>query len=134
MSAWVRGELNFAVTMPAGTGAVEAVTDHVPGFPFIVESVKAYWTVAAAGVGASRVCNVVRTNDTTDAIVALATIVLADGATLGAEKVFGTTPTEFYADSKLSVMFPSAGAVAFTGGVMNLVVQYRTRVIDLPGG
>jgi len=133
MGAWVKGSLNFAITLPGGTSAVEGLTDYVPGFPFIVESVKAYFTVVAAGAGASRVCNVVRTNGSTDATAATATIALADGDTLGKEKVFTTTPTEFSDTSKLSIMFPSAGAVAFSGGVVNVCINYRTRVQELEG-
>jgi len=134
MSAWVKGELNFAITLPGGTSDAEGVTDHVPGFPFIVESVKAYFTVAATGTSATRVCNVVRTNVSTDATVATATIALADGDTLGEEKAFTIGgATEFYETSKLSVMFPTAGAVAFTAGVINLCIVYRTRVQEIVG-
>jgi hypothetical protein len=133
MGAWVKGSLNFAITLPGGTSDAEGLTDYVPGFPFLVESVKAYFTVAAAGTSASRVCNVVRTNVSTDYTLATATILLADGDTLGKEKLFTTTPTEFSDTSKLSIMFPTAGAVAFTGGVVNVCIGYRTRVVELVG-
>lgn len=133
MSAWVKGELNFALTLPGGTSTVELVTDHVPGFPFIVESIKAYFTVVSAGAGATRVFNVIRTNGAVDTTVATATIALADGDTLGKEKAFTTTPTEFSETSKLSIESPTTGAVAYTGGVMNLCIVYRTRVQELVG-
>ena len=123
---WIRGQLNLYFPIPAGTGAVEVLTDLIPGFKFYIEKVTAIVTVAATGSGASRVVNVVKDAST---VVATTTYVLADGATVGAVKSFTVTPAnaEFLDGSKLSVEFPTAGAVAFTAGALNLVIQYRQR-------
>lgn len=120
----LRIEKNIYIPIPTGTAAVEVVTDWVGGFKYTVESVKAYVAVAGTGVGASRVFRVVKGAST---VVATATLVLADTATVGAEKVFTVTAADatFGDADKLTVDFPTAGAVAYTAGAVNLTIVYR---------
>jgi len=125
-AGWIRGQIALYFPIPAGTGAVEVLTDLIPAFKFYIEKVTAVVLVAATGSSASRVCNVVKDAST---VVATTTYVLADGATVGAIKAFTVTPAnaEFLDGSKLSVEFPTAGASAFTAGSLMLLIQYRTR-------
>jgi hypothetical protein len=120
----IRIEKNLYIPIPAGTGAVEAITDWVAGYRYTIESVKASWQIAAVGAGASRVFRVVKGAST---VVATATILLADGDTVGKEKVFTVTAADasFGDTDKLTVDFPTAGAVAFTAGAVNLTIVYR---------
>jgi len=129
---WIRGQFNFYVLLPTGTGAVEFVTDHVPGFKFYVESVKAYVIVAGTGSGASRTLRLIKTVGTTDTTVATTTLLLADTDTVGKEKVVAVTPAnaEFLDSHKLTLDVASGGT-QFTAGSINVCVQYRTRAQQL---
>jgi hypothetical protein len=120
----IRIEKNIYIPIPAGTGAVEAITDWVAGYRYTIESVKASWQIAATGASASRVFRVVKGAST---VVATATILLADGDTVGKEKVFTVTAANasFGDADTLTVDFPTAGAVAFTAGAVNLTIVYR---------
>ena len=121
----VRGIFSHNVILPAGTGSVEVVTDFVPGFEFKIESVKAYTAVAGTGTSASRVFRVVKGAST---VVATATLLLADTDTVGKEKAFTVTAANanFTDADTLTIDFPSAGAVAFTAGQVNLIITYFT--------
>lgn len=118
-----RHTLNFYHAIPAGTGAVEIVTDWVAGFSYVIESVKAYVAVAGTGTSASRTYRVLKGAST---VAATRTLVLADTATVGAEVAFTVTPAnaEFSDTDKLTVDFASGGT-AFTAGALNLVIVYR---------
>ncbi|NJD29576.1 MAG: hypothetical protein FIA92_14960 [Chloroflexi bacterium] len=115
---------NFYCPIPAGTGSVEAVTDWVGGFRFIVESVKAYVAVAGTGAGATRTFRVLKGAST---VVATGTVTLAGTATVGAEIALTVTAAnaEFSDTDTLTIDWPTAGAVAFTAGALNLVIVLR---------
>jgi hypothetical protein len=121
---FVRAEKNIYVPIPAGTGAVEVVTDWSPGFAFTIESVKAYVATAGVGAGASRVFRVLKGAST---VVATRTMVLANTDTVGKEVAFTVTAANAsYGDADvLTVDFPAAGAVAYTAGAVNLTITYR---------
>lgn len=115
---------NFYCPIPAGTASVEAVTDWVGGFGFIVEAVKAYVAVAGAGAGATRTFRVLKGAST---VVATGTVTLAGTATVGAEIALTVTAAnaEFSDTDTLTIDWPTAGAVAFTAGALNLVIVLR---------
>lgn len=124
-----RAPLTFYHAIPAGTSAVEIVTDFTPGYRFAVESVKAYVAVAGTGAGATRTYRVLKGAST---VVATATLALADTDTVGKEKAFTVTPAnaEFTDTDTLTVDFASGGT-AFTAGALNLVIvlrQYPQRI------
>jgi hypothetical protein len=123
---FVRGHLNIYIPLPAGTGAVEVVTDLVPGFAFTIEKVTAIVQIAGTGANASRVFRVLKGAST---VVATATLLLADTTPVGALKAFTVTAAAAdYTDADtLTVDFPTAGAVAFTAGSVELAIQYRQR-------
>jgi len=121
---YYRGQFNLYIPIPAGTGAVSVVTALPLGFAFQIEKVNAVIQVAATGVGASRVFRVLKNA----VVAATATLVLADGATVGDLKPFtvSAAPASVFADGDtLTVDFPTAGAVAFTAGAVILCIQYR---------
>lgn len=124
-AGWIRGQFNIYIPMPAGTGAVEFVTDHKPGFRFYIEKVLGYWQVAATGSGASRTFRVLKGAST---VVATTTLVLADGDTVGKEKVLTVTPANAeYGDADVLTVDMANGGTAFTAGALMLAIQYRTR-------
>lgn len=118
-----RGTLSLYHALPAGTGAVEIVTDFVAGFTYTIESVKAYVAVAGTGTSASRTYRVLKGAST---VAATATLVLADTDTVGKEKAFSVTAANatFGDADTLTVDFASGGT-AFTAGAVNLVITYR---------
>lgn len=118
-----RGAFNFHVPLPAGTGAAEPVTDYVPGFQFTVEKVTFIPSVVGTGTSASRTFRVIKGSAT---VVATATLVLADTATIGVQKAFTVTPADasFSDTDTLTIDFASGGT-AFTAGQGNLVISYR---------
>lgn len=127
-AGWIRGQFNFYVPLPSGTGAVEFVTDMVPGFKFYVEAVKAYVVTAGTGTSASRTLRLIKTVGTTDTTVATTTLLLAETDTVGKEKVVAVTAAnaEFLDSHKLTLDVASGGT-AFTAGALNVCIQYRTR-------
>lgn len=120
---FVRAEKNIYIPIPAGTGAVEAVTDWSPGFTFTVESVKAYVAVAGVGVGATRTFRVLKGAST---VVATVAITLAGTDTVGKAVAFTVTAANatFTDTDVLTVDFTGAGT-AFTAGAVNLTIVYR---------
>lgn len=122
---FIRSQLGIYVPLPAGTGAVEVVTDYVPAFGLVIEKVEAIVAVAGTGVAASRTFRVLKGAST---VVATRTLVLADTATVGARAAFTVTAAdaEFDDDDTLTVDFASGGT-AFTAGAVNLLIQYRQR-------
>lgn len=121
---FARAEKNIYIPIPAGTGAVEVVTDWAPGFALTVESVKAYVAVAGAGAGATRVFRVLKGAST---VVATKTMALADTDTVGKAVAFTVTAADaaFTDTDVLTVDFPAAGATAYTAGAVNLTIVYR---------
>jgi hypothetical protein len=126
-AGWTRTQLNIYIPLPAGTGAVEAVTDLNLDYMYEVEKVTAVVVVAGTGSGASRVFRVLKGAST---VVATATLVLADTDTVGKLKEFTVTDdgqtNHYEGGDLLTVDFPSAGAVAFTAGAVNLNLLLRT--------
>jgi hypothetical protein len=124
-AGWIRSQFNIYVPLPAGTGAAEIVTDLKPGFRFYVEKCLAYVAIAGTGASASRTFRVLKGAST---VVATATLVLADTATLGAEKVLAVTAANNeYGDADVLTVDFASGGTAFTAGALNLCIQYRTR-------
>lgn len=123
---FARGVFGLYIPLPTGTTLVEALTDIVPGFGFTIEKVTAVVSTPGTGAGASRVFRIVKGAAT---VAATTTLVLADTATFGAIKPLTVTPAnaDFGDTDTLTVDFPAAGAVAFTAGAVNLLIQYRTR-------
>lgn len=119
----LRGQINAYVALPAGTGAVEIITDWVGGFTYTIESVKAYVAVAGVGSGATRTFRVLKGAST---VAATATITLAATATVGAEVAFTVTAANArYADADVLTVDFASGGTAFTAGAVNLVITYR---------
>lgn len=120
---------SFAIPIPAGTGQVSSVLSLPRGFVASITKVSAVVRVVATGAGASRVLNI-RKGSATGAVVATTTYVLADGATVGAVKdVPVTAANADFADADtLTIEWPTAGAVAFTAGELNLVITTRRRL------
>lgn len=123
---WVRQQLVIPVTLPAGTGAFEAITDHQPGYKRVIESVAAFVAVAGVGAGATRTLRVVKNAAT---VVASATITLAGTATPGTliDLPVTAADAEFLDGDTFTVDMP-AGGTAFTAGAVNLIVNLRTRL------
>lgn len=125
---WTRTGFGIYIPLPAGTGAVEVVTDAVLGYIAFLE--KAWLSVAVAGTGsgASRVINILKGAST---VMATRTLVLADTATVGSIVPFTVTDdggSNMLEDADtLTVEFPTAGAVAFTAGAVNLHLSFRQR-------
>lgn len=126
--AWARAPLGIYAPIPAGTGAVEAVTDLVPGYAFQVEKVTAVVQVAGAGAGANRTIRVLKGAST---VVATGTLTLANTGTVGALVALTVTDdgaaNDFEDGDTLTVDFPSAGAVAFSAGAIMLILVLRTK-------
>jgi len=124
-AGFIRGQQNVYIPLPAGTGAAEIVTDWVGGFGFTIESVKAYVAIVGAGAGASRTLRVLKGAST---VVATGTVTLTSTDTLGEENVLAVTAADavFLDADTLTVDFASGGT-AFTGGALNLVINYRQR-------
>jgi hypothetical protein len=125
---WTRTGFGIYIPLPSGTGAVEVVTDAVLGYITFLEKVFATVAVAGTGSGASRVVNVLKGAST---VMATHTLVLAEVGTVGAVVPFTVTDdggTNMLEDADtLTVEFPTAGAVAFTAGAINLYLGFRTR-------
>lgn len=128
-AGWVRNQLAIYHPLPAGTGAVEIVTDLVPGFRLFVEKVWAVVQVAGTGAGATRTFRVLKGAST---VVATRTLALADTTPVGAVVPFTVTPAnaEIGDADTLTVDFASGGT-AFTAGAVVLIIQYRTRAQQL---
>lgn len=122
---WVRAQLVIPITIPAGTGAAEIITDHNPGYKRVIESAAAFVGVAGAGAGATRTLRIIKNAAT---VVASATVTLAGTATLGTliDLPVTAADAEFLDADTFTVDFASGGT-AFTGGQLNLIVNYRTR-------
>lgn len=120
----IRGEKNAYIVLPAGTTAIEYITDWTPGFAFEIESVKAYTQTAGTGAGASRTFRVLKGAST---VAATATLALADTATAGQEKAFtvSASPDNKFSDTDTLTVDFAAGGTAFTAGAVNLCIVYR---------
>lgn len=122
---FTRTPFNFYIPLPTGTGAVEPITDIVPGFNFIVEKVTMVTAVAYTGASASRTFRILKGAST---VAATRTLVLADGATVGQKVEFTVSTTvadTVFGDADtLSVDFV-AGGTAFTAGAGNLIITVR---------
>jgi hypothetical protein len=123
---WVRTQMVIPITLPAGTSAFEAITDHQPGYRRIVESAAVFTAVASTGAGATREFRIIKNAAT---VVATGTVTLASTATPGAGPSLTVTAAnaEFVDGDTFTVDSPAAGAVAFTAGVINLIVNFRSR-------
>jgi hypothetical protein len=126
--AWARMPLSIYAPIPAGTGAVEAVTDLVPGFAFQVEKATVAVAVAGTGAGANRTIRVLKGAST---VVATGTLTLANAGTVGALVELTVTDdgaaNAFEDADVLTVDFPSAGAVAFSAGAIMLILVLRAK-------
>lgn len=119
----IRGTLNFYALLPAGTGAVELITDWAAGFAYTIESVKGYVVVAGTGTSASRTFRVLKGAST---VVATATLILADTATVGAEKALTVTAANAkYGDTDTLTVDFASGGTAFTAGALAMTIVYR---------
>jgi hypothetical protein len=131
-SGWTRTPIGFYIPIPAGTGAVEFLTDLDLDIQYEVEKVVAVVAVASTGSGATRAFRVVKGAST---VVASATVTLAATATVGAQVAFTVTDdgqtNHFEPGDLLTLDSPAAGAVAFTAGVLNLALLLRTRPMTL---
>lgn len=123
---FVRGTFSFPIKIPAGTAAAEFVTDYVAGFTYVIEKVTFHTTVAATGAGASRVFRVVKGAST---VVATRTHVLADSSDLGEQQSLTVTAAnaEFSDTDTLTIDTIAAGAVEFTAGEVQCVIQFRQK-------
>lgn len=120
-----RSIIPFSVNFPAGTGLVEAVTDAVLGFNYVLEKAFIVTDTVATGAGASRVAQITKGAAT---VAATRTFVLADGTPVGksvdftngsvADRTFGDTDT-------LTIEWIAAGAVAFTAGRFTIFLVVR---------
>ena len=120
---------HIAINIPAGTGQVSSVLSLPRGFGATITAVKATVKVAATGAGASRTFNV-RKGSATGTVVATATYVLADGATIGSVKDIPVTAAaaDFLDADNLTIEWPTAGAVAFTAGELIISITSRKRI------
>lgn len=118
-----RGQYGIYIPLPAGTGAAEIVTDYLPAFHHRIERVGAFVAVVGTGAGATRTLRVVKGAST---VVWSATVTLASTDTLGEAQVGTLVPADAeIGDNDLLTVDFTAGGVAFTGGALNLIVQYR---------
>jgi len=125
---FARHQISISANFPAGTGLVEALTDLVPGFAFVIERVSIIVDTAATGAGASRSLRITKGAST---VAASTTYVLADGATVGTFKALtlGTEEDRTFSDTDtLSVEWLAAGAVAFTAGRFQILIQGRQKL------
>ena len=119
----------ITIPLPAGAGQVSSVLSLPTGFGHTITAVKAVVAVVATGAGATRTLNV-RKGSATGTVVATATYVLADGATVGTVKDIPVTAAnaDFLDADTLTIEWPTAGAVAFTAGQIELVITTRARI------
>jgi hypothetical protein len=94
--------------------------------------ISAVVAVVATGAGASRVLNI-RKGSATGGILATTTYVLADGATVGTVKDIPVAPVapanaDWLDADTLTIEWPTAGAVAFTAGQLEIVLTSRQRI------
>lgn len=126
-SGWTRTQLCVRVPIPAGTGAVEFLTDWTPDFMFQVEKVEAFVEVAGTGSGATRTFRLLKGAST---VVATGTIALADTATVGAVKALTVTDdgaTNHFEPGDVLTLDVTSGGTAFTAGSLNFIVVLRTK-------
>lgn len=118
-----RGVINHYAPIPAGTGAVELITDWVSGFTYTIESVKAYVAVAGTGAGASRTLRVLKGAST---VAATGTLTLTGTDTVGKETALTVTAANArFSDSDVLTLDLDSGGTAFTAGALNVVITYR---------
>jgi hypothetical protein len=127
---FVRDLAVLTIPFPPGTGQVTSLLSLPLGFQGTVEKVSIYSSVAATGAAASRTFNV-RKGTATGTVMATATVVLADLSTVGAIKDIPVSAVAQAADftdaDTLTIEWPTAGAVAFTGGTFHVVVRIRNK-------
>lgn len=124
-----RGFAVLTIPFPPGTGQVTSLLSVPLGFVGTVEKVSIYSSIVAAGAGASRTFNV-RKGSATGAVVATATVVLADLNAIGAavKDIPVTVANADFTDTDtLTIEWATAGAVAYTAGVFHVVVRYRQK-------
>jgi len=131
-AGWIYGQEHFRIPIPAGTGQVSSLLSLPVLRGVTLIFIKAVVVVAATGASASRVLNIRRGN-ATGTVVATTTYVLADGATVGSFKDIPVTAgaaagAPFIDSDTLTVEWPTAGAVAFTAGELDLVLYTRQRL------
>lgn len=129
---WVRTPYNVYIPLPGGTSAAELITDIAFDFEFAVEKAVAATAIASTGAGATRTFRVLKGAAT---VVATGTITLAGTNTLGKLTLLTVTDdgetNVFRPGDILTVDSPTAGAVAFTAGAINLALLLRTRAQTL---
>jgi hypothetical protein len=132
-AGWTRTPINLYFPLPAGTGAVEVITDLVLGYMYEIESAYITTQVAGTGTSASRVINILKGAST---VAATYTLLLANTATVGQQVALTVTPANahFEETDTLTVEFPTAGAVAFTAGAIILTIVLRTKPATLETG
>lgn len=128
-AGFIYRQVPITVSLPPGTGQVSSVLSLPIGFRQTIIAVKTIVKVAATGAGATRTFNV-RKGSASGTVVATATWVLADGATVGTVKDIPVTAAaaDFLDADTLTIEWPTAGAVAFTAGEIEVVITTRQRV------
>lgn len=128
-AGFVYGQESHRIAIPGGTAQVSSFLSLPQGRNFTIIAVKAVVAVVATGAGATRTFNV-RKGNATGAVVATATYALADGATVGSVKDIPVTQAnaDFLDADTLTIEWPTAGAVAFTAGELNIVITTRQRL------
>lgn len=118
----------LTIPFPAGTGQVTSLLSLPLGFAGTIERAAIYSSIAATGAGASRTFNI-RKGSATGAVMATATVVLADLSTVGVPKVVPVTTVaadrDFVDADTLTIEWATAGAVAYTAGTFHVAVTLR---------
>ena len=124
-AGYLRGFITVQAAVAGGASAQEWLTDYVPGFGLVIESVKAVVKVAGTGSGATRLFRVVKGAST---VVASATIALADTTAVGLVIDLPVTVLNapFRDDDTLTVDVTAAGT-EFTALTLDFIIRYRTR-------
>jgi hypothetical protein len=124
-AGFIRGTFHFPVVVATGTSAVEYVTDFVPGFKFVIESVKAVVRVAGTGSGATRTFNVKKGAAT---LAASAAVTLAATAAIGTVVDIPVTAADAeFEDADTLTVDVDSGGTQFTALTFDLIVKYRQR-------
>lgn len=130
-SGWTREHLNHYVPIPAGTGAVEFLTDWTSDHMFEVEKVAFSVAVAGTGAGATRTFRLLKGAST---VVATGTIDLAGTATVGVIIPLTVTDdgkTNHFEPGDVLTLDVASGGTAFTAGALNAIVLLRTKPATL---
>lgn len=123
---YVRTRTGIYIPLPAGTGAVEPITDLGISHEVILSHATAITAIAGTGSGATRTLRVVKGAST---VAATGTVTLASQAAVGglvSLDVTGGEDSTFRPGDTLTVDFPSGGT-AFTAGAINFIMQFLTK-------